>query len=61
VAIDALLEACRAGAVEDAKTELCSGRFLAQGVRTTPSPAAVTHLGAEFPRLAAAWQVQVHP
>ena len=35
--IDALLEACRTGAVEDAKTELLVGRFLAQGVRTTPA------------------------
>ena len=35
--IDALLEACRTGAVEDAKTEILVGRFLAQGVRTTPA------------------------
>lgn len=35
--IDALLEACRTGAVEDAKTEMMVGRFLAQGVRTTPA------------------------
>jgi len=34
--IDALLEACRSGAVEDAKTEVLVGRFLARGVRTTP-------------------------
>jgi len=35
--IDALLEACRTGDVEDAKTEILLGRFLAQGVRTTPA------------------------
>jgi ADP-ribose pyrophosphatase len=29
--IDALLEACRTGAVEDAKTEILVGRFLARG------------------------------
>lgn len=34
--IGALLEACRTGAVEDAKTEVMVSRFLAQGVRTTP-------------------------
>jgi len=34
--IDALLEACRSGAVEDAKTEVMVGRFLARGVGTTP-------------------------
>lgn len=36
-AIDALLEACRAGAVEDAKTEVMVSRFLARGVKPTPS------------------------
>jgi ADP-ribose pyrophosphatase len=35
--IDALLEACRSGAVEDAKTEVIVARFLARGVKTTPS------------------------
>ena len=35
--IDALLEACRTGAVEDAKTEVMVGRFLARGVKPTPS------------------------
>ena len=35
--IDALLEACRTGAVEDAKTEVMVGRFLAGGVKPTPS------------------------
>jgi len=35
--IDALLEACRSGAVEDAKTEVMVARFLARGVKTTPS------------------------
>jgi ADP-ribose pyrophosphatase len=30
--IEALLEACRTGAVEDAKTEIMVGRFLARGV-----------------------------
>ncbi|HZW90777.1 MAG TPA: NUDIX hydrolase [Myxococcaceae bacterium] len=35
--IDALLEACRSGAVEDAKTEVMVARFLARGVMTTPS------------------------
>lgn len=34
--IDALLEACRTGTVEDAKTEMLVGRFLSQGVGTTP-------------------------
>jgi len=34
---DGLLEACRTGDVEDAKTEVLLGRFLAQGVRTTPA------------------------
>lgn len=35
--IDALLEACRSGEVEDAKTEISVGRFLAQGVASTPA------------------------
>ncbi len=35
--IDALLEACRSGEVEDAKTEISVGRFLAQGVPSTPA------------------------
>jgi ADP-ribose pyrophosphatase len=34
--IGALLEACRSGDVEDAKTEVIVGRFLARGVETTP-------------------------
>ena len=38
--IDALLEACRTGDVEDAKTEIMAGRFLARRVGTTPDPAA---------------------
>jgi len=33
----ALLEACRKGEVEDAKTEISVGRFLAQGVGATPA------------------------
>lgn len=37
--IDALLAACRSGAVEDAKTEVLVTRFLAGGVKTTPSRA----------------------
>jgi len=35
--IGALLEACRTGVVEDAKTEISVGRFLADGVATTPA------------------------
>jgi ADP-ribose pyrophosphatase len=38
--IEALLEACRTGHVEDAKTEIMVGRFVARGVGTTPDPAA---------------------
>ncbi len=34
-AIDALLEACRSGEVEDAKTEILVGRFLARGLAAT--------------------------
>ena len=34
--IDRLLQACRTGEVEDAKTEILVGRFLAQGVGMTP-------------------------
>jgi ADP-ribose pyrophosphatase len=37
--IDGLLEACRTGDVEDAKTEIMVGRFLAGGVGTTPGRA----------------------
>jgi ADP-ribose pyrophosphatase len=37
--IDALLEACRGGEVEDAKTEILVARFLAHGVVTTPTGA----------------------
>jgi ADP-ribose pyrophosphatase len=37
--IDALLEACRSGDVEDAKTEIMVSRFLARGVGTTPDQA----------------------
>ncbi|HVP62892.1 MAG TPA: NUDIX hydrolase [Myxococcaceae bacterium] len=36
---DALLEACRSGEVEDAKTEVMVGRFLARGAGVTPTGA----------------------
>lgn len=35
--VDRLLEACRMGEIEDAKTEVIVGRFLAHGVGKTPS------------------------
>jgi ADP-ribose pyrophosphatase len=37
--LEALLQACRNGEVEDAKTEIMVCRFLAQGVSTTPTQA----------------------
>ena len=37
--IEALLEACRSGDVEDAKTEIMVGRFLARGVGRNLTPA----------------------
>ncbi len=37
--IETLLEACRSGEVEDAKTEILVARFLAPGVVTTPTGA----------------------
>ena len=35
--VDRLLQACRSGEVEDAKTEIMVTRFLAEGVPTTPA------------------------